>query len=166
MSYYNLIFHRGVNKFCQEAIQNGAQGLIVPDMPPDEEKMEGYFSACAGAGLFSIPVVSPVSTTERLLKIKRVAKGFVYCTARLGTTGAKERLPDFLFDYLNKVKEVIGLPRAVGFGISRKDHIESLRNNAEIAVIGSALIDCYRNAKDDDKIREIQKFIRELKEVL
>ncbi|HWP48208.1 MAG TPA: tryptophan synthase subunit alpha [Candidatus Limnocylindrales bacterium] len=163
MGYYNLIFNYGVEKFCQDAAKAGAQGLIVPDIPPDEESEEHYYEACNQYGLAPIIVVSPASTEKRLKMLANYARGFVYAVSRYGITGARAELAPELMDYLKRVRQLIHLPLAVGFGISKKEHIQALAPHAEIAVVGSALINLYNQLPEGEKIEGIKKFIRELK---
>lgn len=141
MSYYNIVFKYGVEKFCRDAKIAGAYGLIVPDMPIDEEKEEHFYFYCKKYHLYNIQVLSPASTEDRLKKNAKVASGFVYFTARQGTTGAKNDLDPKLSSYLRKMRRFFKIPIAVGFGISKKNHIDMLSKYADIAVIGSALID-------------------------
>jgi tryptophan synthase alpha chain len=82
MSYYNIVFRYGVEKFCRDAMIAGASGLIVPDMPLDEEEQEHFYAYSKKYNLHAIQVVSPASTEERLTKNAKVANGFIYCTAR------------------------------------------------------------------------------------
>ena len=89
MAYYNTVFRYGVETFCKDAKTAGAAGLIVPDMPIDEEQEEHFMRYCKKYDLHNIHVISPASTDERLKKNAAVADGFVYCTARQGITGAK-----------------------------------------------------------------------------
>lgn len=145
MSYYNILHHYGVGKFCKRAKESGCYGLIVPDIPIDEEKNEGYLKACKKYGLMPIQVISPLTPKERMKKIASKAHGFVYCVARYGTTGQSMRLNSGLSSYLGKVKEIIKLPLAVGFGISKKGHVKEVWKYADIAVIGSKIIDILKN---------------------
>lgn len=140
MTYYNIIFKYGVRDFCQRAAECGCYGLIVPDMPIDEESQEGFFAACKEFGLKAIQVVSPLTSEQRLKKIADYAEGFVYCVARYGTTGAREDFEVDLDEYLKRVRKYIDLPLAVGFGISKKEHCEMVWAQAEIAVLGSAVV--------------------------
>src|SRR5579872_5845005 len=89
MCYYNTVFQYGIEKFCKDAQGVGISGLIVPDMPLDEEKEEHFYAYAKKYGLHTIQVVSPASTNSRLKKIPQIANGFVYCTAHQGITGAK-----------------------------------------------------------------------------
>ncbi|MBT4917272.1 tryptophan synthase subunit alpha [Candidatus Peregrinibacteria bacterium] len=141
MTYFNISHKYGLKKFCKDAKQVGAYGLIIPDIPIDEESHEGYLKECKANDLNPIQVISPITPDERLNKIGKVAKGFVYCVSRYGTTGAKSDLNPKLKTYLGKVRKYIDLPLAVGFGISNRAQINAVHKHAEIAVIGSALIE-------------------------
>jgi len=159
MAYYNTVFRYGVEKFCVDAKAAGASGLIVPDMPLDEEKYEHFFQFAKDSGLYPITVISPLSTADRLKKNAQVAHGFVYCTARQGTTGAKKELDPTLKAYLKKVKNIIFTPIAVGFGISKKEHIRALQGSCDIAIVGSAIIDVLRNNDKRSRIDKVKQFI-------
>ncbi len=162
MAYYNTVFKYGTEQFCKDAKKAGASGLIVPDMALDEEKEEHFFSYCKKYDLSNIQVISPASTSERLKKNAAVASGFVYCTARQGITGVKDQLSPDLSSYLKKVKSAFLLPIAVGFGISKKEHIQQLTNHADIAVIGSAIIDIINKSKKEDVKKNCERFIKKL----
>ena len=162
MAYYNTVFRYGVEEFCRDAYAAGASGLIVPDMPIDEEEYEQFYKFAEKYFLHAIHVISPASTDERLKKNAAAAHGFVYCTARQGTTGAKKEIDPQLKVYLKKVKNIFSIPVAVGFGISKKEHIASLRNNADIAVIGSALIDVIRTTEKKERVKAVKRFIHDL----
>ena len=162
MAYYNTIFRYGVDKFFHDAKAAGVSGLIVPDMPIDEEPYEHFYASANKFDLYPISVVSPASTNERLKKIATHAKGFVYCTARQGTTGAKKDLDPTIRTYVKKVQRFFSIPVAIGFGIATKEHIQSLQNTADVAIIGSALIDIINKTEKKKRLETIKKFIREL----
>ena len=162
MAYYNTVFHYGVEKFCRDAQAAGASGLIIPDMPIDEEKYEHFYAFAKKYQLTVIHVVSPASTPERLKKNAAIAKGFVYCTARQGTTGAKEQLPDELASFLQRVKSVFAIPVAVGFGIAKRQHLEILQKHADVAVVGSAVIDVIARSEKGSLQLNIKRFFEEL----
>jgi len=164
MGYYNLVFNYGVEKFCRDAAKAGAQGLIVPDIPPDEESEEHYYQSCYKYDLAPIVVVSPASTEKRLRMLAEYGRGLVYAVSRYGITGAKAELAPELLDYLKRVKHSIHLPLAVGFGISKKEHVRALASHADIAVVGSALINLYNQLPEGEKIEGIKTFVRELKD--
>ena len=107
MAYYNNVFKYGVEKFCRDAEDAGAYGLIVPDMAIDEESEEHFLENCKKYSLHNIQVISPASTDDRLEKNDEVANGFVYCTARQGITGTQDQLHPDLISYLKKSKKNI-----------------------------------------------------------
>lgn len=163
MAYYNTIFKYGTREFCQDAKNAGASGLIVPDMPIEEENNEHLIKYCDKYGLTRICVVSPVSTDKRLIKNARVASGFVYATARQGITGARRNLEKSVGSYLKKLKKYFSVPIAVGFGISKKEHIKSISPYADIVVVGSAIIDVINRSKGQDIEKNVEHFINNLK---
>lgn len=162
MAYYNTIFNYGVEKFCFDAQMARIAGLIVPDMPIDEESQEHFFEYCEKYNLYHIQVISPASTDERLKKNAKVANGFVYVTSRQGTTGAKDSLDPKLREYLMKARKHISQPLAVGFGISKKEHLQMLKGYADIAVIGSAIIDLIKESKKEERGQAVKLFIQNL----
>lgn len=159
MAYYNTVFRYGVERFCYGARKAGATGLIVPDMALDEEFHEHFLGFCRKYRLVNIQVISPASPQERLQKNAKVANGFVYCTARQGITGPQKNLEVGLTTYLENVKKSLNIPVAVGFGISKKEHICSLIGHADIAVIGSALIDVINKSSEKDRIKNVRDFL-------
>ncbi|HSA83710.1 MAG TPA: tryptophan synthase subunit alpha [Patescibacteria group bacterium] len=162
MAYYNTVFKYGVEAFCRDAKNAGAVGLIVPDMSIDEEKEEGFYAACKKYDLHTIQVLSPASTEERIEKNVKVASGFVYFTARQGTTGAKEILNPEIKTYLQKMKKYFSIPVAVGFGIAKKEHIEMLKGHADIAVVGSAVIDIITTSPKEKINENVRRFFQDL----
>ncbi len=162
MAYYNTVFKYGVEKFCYEAKKVGISGLIVPDMPIEEESTEGFATACTKYNLTQIRVLSPASTESRLIKNAKVASQFIYFTSRQGTTGASTTLDLRLTENIKKLKKHFTLPIAVGFGISKPEHIAALKDKADIAVVGSAVLDII-NTQPKDYIQKIKIFIKGLK---
>lgn len=160
MAYYNTVFVYGVERFLKDAKEAGAQGIIVPDVPIEEEHEEHFIRFCKKAKLANIRVVSPVSTDERLKKNAQVATGFVYCTARQGITGARESLDKKLITFLKRVRKYFSIPIAVGFGISKKEHLKALSDHADIAIIGSALIDIIN--KSDNIEKNVSEFLERM----
>lgn len=162
MAYYNTVFRYGTQRFCEEAKKAGISGLIVPDIPLEEEAEEHFIKFCNEAGLKNIRVVSPVSSTERLQKNAQVGSGFVYCTARQGTTGARKQLDPNINTFLKDVRSAFNIPIAVGFGISKKDHLKQLIPYADIAVIGSAIIDVINKSENNAIEKNVGDFLDKL----
>jgi len=162
MSYYNIVFKYGTEKFCCDSKAAGAYGLIVPDMPIDEENQEYFFASCKKYNLHNIQVVSPASTDERLRKNAEVASGFVYFTAHQGITGVKEKLDPKLISHLKNLRKFFKVPIAVGFGISKREHIEAITPYADTAVVGSAIINIINRSSKKDLDKNINEFINPL----
>ena len=154
MGYFNTVFNYGVEKFCQDARVAGASGLIFPDLPLEEEANDHFIKYAEESNLYLIRVLSPASTRERIEKNKAIAKGFVYFVGRKGTTGARADLDETLNKNLKTLKEHLNLPVAVGFGISTPEHIKALKGKAEVAVIGSALLNVYNEKGGLGAVRE------------
>lgn len=164
MSYFNILFRHpgGVKGFCRAAAAAGVQGLIVPDIPP-EEASDRYWQEAKAQGVIPIPVVAPTSGLSRLKKVHEVAKqGFVYCVSTTGTTGARRELPKELPSYLSSVRKIFNLPIAVGFGISSRKQVEQLSGIADIAIVGSAMIDAINKGPASGRVERAAKFTKQL----
>ena len=166
MSYYNLLFaytrnpNTALKHFCKDASNAGAQGLIVPDIPP-EEKGDGYFDCARENKLIPIPLVSPLSSSSRLKTIaKNAPDGFVYCVSTTGTTGARDKLPKGTARYLKNVRRHFSIPLAVGFGISTPQQISTLSSHAEIAVVGSKMIDVIEKSPRNSIAKNVRRFTK------
>ena len=160
MGYYNTVFRYGVNKFARDAKLAGASGLIIPDIPPEEEHHEHFLAACKHYRLHRIGVISPASTNTRVIKNSQVSSGFLYCLARMGVTGSQKQLSPDLIQYLSNVRTLTHLPLAVGFGISKPKHIQALIGHADIAVIGSAVIEQVNKGGIPSATNFIQKLVK------
>jgi tryptophan synthase alpha chain len=135
MSYYNVLFRRGVSNFVARMQDAGLRGAIVPDLPPEEA--DDYLSAMHEAALSPIFIYSPNTSDARLATIAGHASGFVYCVARKGVTGSDTAFTLELASYLARARAATSLPLAVGFGVKEKADVDFLRGKADIAVIGS-----------------------------
>jgi tryptophan synthase alpha subunit len=162
MTYYNILHAYGVGKFCKRMAKLGMYGLIVPDIPIDEESSEKYIFYCQKYGIHPIQVISPLTPQERLKEIATVASGFVYCVSREGTTGVKKTLNPNLSEYIKKVKKYIQVPCALGFGISTDDQVKVTLRHVDIAVIGSAVVEIFNQALSNKKLEAVKKFINQI----
>jgi tryptophan synthase alpha chain len=163
MTYYNPIFSAGIASFCARAAQAGVSGLIVPDLPPEES--EPLQTAARQHGIALIFLVTPTSPDERLAQVAAAAKdsgGFLYCVALSGTTGARDRLPEHLAAFIARVRSHSDLPLAVGFGVSRPEHIAEIGAMAEGAVVASALLNAVDAAPDGARVQTGVDFLRAL----
>ena len=138
MTYYNIVFKYGEERFLDAAKAAGITGLIIPDLPPE---MGGEFMTMARArGIAPILIFAPTSTDERMAELNGWADGFIYCAARRGVTGKKSEFGSEFNDYLARCRRATGLPLAVGFGIQNRDDVAALIGRADMAVIGSRTI--------------------------
>lgn len=138
MSYYNILFRFGVGDFAKRLSSAGVRGAIVPDLPYEEAGE--YLAAMADAHLDPVFIYSPNTSDERMGSIARHSRGFVYCVARKGVTGAETEFSAALDAYLARCRAATTLPLAVGFGVKTRSDVEALRGKADIAVIGSETI--------------------------
>ena len=139
MSYYNLLFRRGVSRFAERMRAAGLMGAIVPDLPPEEAGE--YLAAMEASELAPIFIFAPSTPVARLGHIAAVGRGFVYCVARKGVTGSETRLSPELSAYLARARAATQLPLAVGFGVKERADVDFLRGKADIAVIGSRTLE-------------------------
>jgi tryptophan synthase alpha chain len=138
MSYYNILYQYGIDRFAAKMKDSGLQGAIVPDLPPEEGAE--YLQAMQTHDLNPIFIFSPTTPPERLDYLATCARGFVYCVARKGVTGRETAFSDQLGDYLARCRRATNLPLAVGFGVKDRQDVDFLRGKADIAVIGSQTI--------------------------
>ena len=147
MTYVNPVLSMGLARFCAAAADAGANGLIIPDLPSDEAADAA--AAATAHGLALIPLVAPTTPPSRVERACATASGFVYCVSLTGTTGARTNVADEAFALLDLVRAHTALPRALGFGLSRHEHLVALRGRCEAAAVGSALIDAMSARPDD-----------------
>lgn len=138
MTYYNILFKYGVEKFFKKAKEIGIQGFIVPDLPPEEG--EEYLKLAKKYDIAPIMIFAPTSTNLRMRELAGYGEGLIYCVARRGVTGAQTTFDSTFHDYLARCRAATDLPLAVGFGIATKADVEVLKGKADMAVIGTATI--------------------------
>ena len=138
MVSFAIVFRLGRETFAERAAAAGFSGLIVPDLPGDEAAQ--FANIVRSHGMDLVQLIAPTTTPQRAERILEAASGFVYCIAVAGTTGVRDRLPPELTDQLIWLRSRTDLPLAVGFGISRPDHIDGLRGLADGVIVGSAIV--------------------------
>jgi tryptophan synthase alpha chain len=147
MTYINPVLSYGLQRFCADGCAAGLDGVIVPDLPDDEAA--DLRAATAAVGLALVPLVAPTTTPSRLQTAAGHASGFIYCVGVTGTTGARDRIGGEALELLDRVRAMSELPRALGFGLSRHEHLVELRGHTEAAVVGAALIDAVGRDTQD-----------------
>ena len=156
MSYYNIAFVRGIERFARETREAGLKGAIIPDLPFEEGDV--LFSAMTRAELDPIFILSPNTPEDRMREIGARSRGFVYCVARKGVTGAATEF-SALSSYLQRCRDATSLPLALGFGVKDAKDIEQLTGRVDIAVVGSETI----RVVDTQGVGAVGPFIRRLR---
>ena len=143
-SYYNPILRMGLDTFARRAAAAGIDGVLVTDLPPEEsaefvQRMRGKDS---GNNIDTVFLVAPTSSDNRIARIVRLSRGFVYVVARRGVTGARSNLPLEVTKLLRRIRSATRLPLAVGFGIGAPSQVAKLKPHVDGVVVGSALVEC------------------------
>jgi len=144
MGYFNTVFTTGTKEFCKKAKKAGAKGLIIPDIPIDEEKHENFSKTSNDYDLANIRVISPGISEKRLLTNVNQGSGFIYSTAFAGTTGSKNSAIKKTKEFLKFVNKKTTVPKAIGFGIKTPQDVIKIKESAEIVVVGSAVINEFK----------------------
>jgi tryptophan synthase alpha chain len=162
MTYYNPLLAYGISAFCRDAARAGVDGIIVPDLPPEEG--EDLSAACREQGIATIFLVAPTSTERRMRLVNEHTTGFVYCVSLLGVTGARNRLSEGVEEFLASARRQITRPLAVGFGISTPEQAGKMAEQADGVIVGSAIINLMEGcAGADDMVRRVGDFIASLR---
>ena len=162
MAYYNNIHAFGAERFCHEAAQAGVDGLIMPDMPPDEAgPLKG---PAAAAGLQLIYLLAPTSTAERRTFVARQSQGFVYYVSLTGITGAKLLSMADVGKNVEKIRKVTHVPVAVGFGVATPEDAAKVAAIADGVIVGSAIVKLIAaHQQKPEMVKHVGEFVRSLK---
>ena len=159
MTYANVIFSYGADRFLKTAAEIGMNGIIVPDVP-FEEKQE-FEPLCQKYGLAQISMIAPTSH-DRIRAIAEQANGFLYCVSSLGVTGTRTAITTDIGAMVKLVKEVKDIPCAVGFGISTPEQAESMCRQADGAIVGSAIVKLIAQY-GRDSVQPVEDYVRTMK---
>lgn len=158
MTYYNPVYAYGSEKFCQASHQAGIDGLIVPDLPPEEAAdLEKH---AAQAGLDLIFLLAPTSTEKRIKLVASKSRGYIYLVSVAGVTGARQSVPPGLADFVSRVRKETRLPLCVGFGISNPEQAGQIAEIADGVIIGSKIIQLV---KADPSLTALKTFINSVR---
>lgn len=161
-SYANPILRMGLDNFVREARKAGVDGVLTLDMPPEEG--EAFRMAFAGAGIDTIFLLSPTTTVERIRRASSLGSGFLYGISRLGVTGVRDTIDDSARELADRVKAESTLPLALGFGLSRPEHVRVLGQWADAAVVGSALVKVIaEHGQAPGLLDEVERYVRWLR---
>lgn len=138
MTYLNPVFNYGYERFFSACAANNVSGIIVPDMPFEEQ---GEIKPLAKAnGIDVITLVAPSSSEERIKKITEAADGFIYLVSSYGVTGVRKEIGGEVYDVIKKIKKYTNTPVAVGFGVSTQEQARALSRAADGVIVGSAIV--------------------------
>jgi tryptophan synthase alpha chain len=138
MTYWNLVLHRGVERFATDLVAGGGSGLITPDLIPEEAA--DWIAASDAHGLDRVFLVAPSSTPERLTKVTAACRGFVYAASTMGVTGTRSSVDSEARDLVERTRAVTDLPVCVGLGVSNGAQAAELAAYADGVIVGSALV--------------------------
>jgi tryptophan synthase alpha chain len=159
MGYYNPLLQMGLADFARRAAHAGIDGVIVPDLPPEEA--EGLQSALRAEEIDLVFLLAPTSDEHRVREVARQGSGFLYLVSLTGVTGARSDLPSELEELVARVRSATDLPLAVGFGISTPAHVARVARVADGVIVGSALIAALGRAADPPQAaRELTASLR------
>jgi tryptophan synthase alpha chain len=160
MGYFNTFLAQGEESFISDAARAGADGLIISDLPPEES--DGVLGHCRKHGLDLIFLVAPTSDDARIDEVLRRASGFIYCVGVVGVTGGREALAEELPRFVGRLRAKTDLPLAVGFGISKRAHVEALAGVADAAIVGSAIIDVVESSPQEERVERVRDYVEVL----
>jgi tryptophan synthase alpha chain len=161
-SYANPILRLGAERFAQEAAAAGVDGVLVLDLPIEEAS--GFRSTLSASGLDTIFLLSPTTTDARIRKAAELGSGFLYGISRLGVTGARDQVASGAEALVRRIRAHTALPIALGFGISRPEHIAEVTTFADAAVVGSALVSVIaEHGTSPALVKHVEDYVRWLK---
>ena len=165
LTYYNLIYKMGIDEFYNNAKLSGVNAILAADLPPEESKHA--VEAARKHEIQQIFMVAQSTSNERLQEIVKLCSGFLYVVAVMGITGARSELENDTVELIDRVKTHSNMPIAVGFGISKPEHVkEVIKAGADGAIVASAILNLITENLNhkEEMIQKIGKFCREFKE--
>jgi len=165
MMYYNPIFHYGESKFVAVAKECGVDGLVVPDLPPEEAK--SLIAIGKANDVATVFFLSPTTTQKRMSQITKASTGFIYYVSLTGVTGARRKLSQSYDAQVRLAKTMTTLPICVGFGVSTPAQVKAISKIADGVIVGSVIInEIVRNQGKKNLVGNVSKFVRKLSNVL
>ena len=165
MTYYNPVFHYGENRFIQKARAAGVDGLIVPDLPPEEAK--NFIKTAIKNKLSTVFFLSPTTTAERRKIIIRASTGFIYYVSVTGVTGARRQLPPSVMDNVRSAKRLTRTPVCVGFGVSTPVQVKSIGRVADGVIVGSSIVkEIERQKGNRHLVQNVSRYVARLVKAL
>jgi tryptophan synthase alpha chain len=161
-TYANPILRMGLEEFVTRAKQAGVDGVLTLDVPPEEAAQ--FREALSRARIDTIFLLSPTTSQERIRRAAALGTGFLYGISRLGVTGARDAMADSARELASRVRNETAMPLALGFGLSRPEHVRAVSEYADAAVVGSALVSVIAEHGQSPKVLdEVERYVRWLK---
>lgn len=161
MGYYNPLLRYGEDRMLKDCREAGVNGFIMVDLPPEEAVR--FRNNCKKQGLSYVPLIAPATSDKRMQLLCKIADSFIYVVSRMGVTGATGTLNTKLPELLERVKQYSGgVPAAVGFGVSTRDHFLSVAQIADGVVIGSQIVTTLGNAKEGGGAKAVQEYCSQI----
>ncbi len=158
MTYYNPVYAYGIERFVSDALGAGVDGLIVPDLPPEEAG--GLIASSKKKGLDVIFLLSPTSAPGRMRLVSRASRGFIYYVSLTGVTGARKQLPSEIARNVRAIKKHTAKPVCVGFGVSGPSPAKSMAQASDGVIVGSAIIRVIeKNLGRKDLVKRVGRFV-------
>jgi tryptophan synthase alpha chain len=167
LTYFNIVYHRGIERFYKEAQESGVDGILIADMPVEES--DEVCEASFRHNIDPIFLITRTTSDERIKKITERAGGYLYLVTVLGVTGVRKTVSSGAIDLLDRVRKLTDLPLALGFGISLPEHAKTCAAaGADGIIVGSAIVDIIeRNTGDPDAIeRDLKTYVIQMKNAL
>jgi tryptophan synthase alpha chain len=149
-----------VRPFVRACVDSGVDGVIVPDLPPEEA--QDMRNACVAAGLDLVFLLAPNSTPATIGIVGRASSGFIYCVSVAGVTGSRKVLSSGLASFVRRVREKTSLPLAVGFDVSSPEQVASVAAIADGVIVGSALIESIERMPAPERSGSLERLMQEL----
>ena len=161
MTYYNPVLRFGLEEFCLKSAEAGINGLIIPDLPPEEGEELGRSTKRHGLDL--IYLLSPASTQQRIRLVTDRSTGFIYLVSLTGVTGARDTLPEELEAFVGSVRKKTEKPLCVGFGVSTPEQARRVAAAADGVIVGSRIVQLLGK---DRSLKNASSFVKSLREAL
>jgi tryptophan synthase alpha chain len=159
MTYYNPVYKYGEERFARDAAAAGVDGIIVPDLPPDEA--DNLIKHSKKSGLDTIFLLAPTSTDSRIQKVSKASSGFIYYVPITGITGAKLSMDASIESHMARIRKVTDKPVAVGFGISTPEEASAISRFADGVIVGSAIV-----KRIEEPEEELRKYLLSLRNAI
>jgi tryptophan synthase alpha chain len=165
MTYLNPVLEYGLRDFAKDCKEKGIDGVIIPDLPPEEAGM--WIGEARKMNLDTFFIVAPNSSPERIKWATRSSRGLIYCASVAGVTGTREKLPEGLESSVRQIKEQTPKPVAVGFGISTHGQVKEVSRFADGIIVGSAIVKIIeKNIDSPSLVEKVGHFVASLARAL